>query len=199
MVKSSITYSSQPRLVAVGHINNDNQMDIIVANSSTNTIGIFLSDSNGTFANQTAYLIGPDSNPHSIIINDFNNDSYLDIVVANYGNNNIGIFIGHDNGHFDTQKLFSTGSSHPLFITMGDFNNHDRLDIVVATYGTDNVCVLLGNGDGSFQDQTTYFTGYDSIPYSLAVGHFNQELTLEIDQVLCHQKSKYQDILVFKS
>ncbi|CAF4004216.1 unnamed protein product, partial [Rotaria sp. Silwood1] len=43
MMISSIISNSQPRSVAVGDVNNDNQMDIVVANSGTNTIGIFLS------------------------------------------------------------------------------------------------------------------------------------------------------------
>ena len=36
-MKSSIIYNSQPRSVAVGDFNNDNQIDIVVANSGTNT------------------------------------------------------------------------------------------------------------------------------------------------------------------
>jgi hypothetical protein len=155
-------------------------MDIVVANSGTNNIGIFLSNIDGNFSNQQTYPTGNYSLPYSVVVNDFNNDNYLDIAVANYGTNNIGIFLGYSNGSFANQKLFSTGSSRPLFITSGDFNNDNRSDIAVANYGTDNIGVLLGYGDGSFQDQITSFTGYDSLLYSLAVGDFNDDNHLDI-------------------
>ncbi|CAF1186071.1 unnamed protein product [Rotaria sordida] len=180
MMESSIVSDSQPRSVAVGDVNNDNQIDIVVANSGSNTIGIFLSKGNGLFEEQKIYPTGPQSCPYSIVISDFNNDNYLDIAVANYGINSIGIFFGHANGNSFSQKLFSTGSSRPLFITTGDFNNDNQMDIIIANYGTNNIGIFLGYGNGSFQDQITYFTGYDSIPFSLAVGNFNNDNNLDI-------------------
>ena len=178
--KSSISYSSQPRSIAIGDLNNDNRLDIVVANSGTNTIGIFISNIDGTFSNQNTYSTGLQSRPYSIVINDFNNDNYLDIAVANYGTNNIGIFLGYGNATFENQKVFSTGSSHPLFITTGDINNDNRTDIIIVNYGTNNIGIFLGNGDGSFQSPIIYFTGYDSIPYSLAIGDFNNDNNLDI-------------------
>jgi hypothetical protein len=155
-------------------------MDIVVANSGTNNIGILLSKIDGTFLNQQTYPTGIYSRPYSVVVNDFNNDNYLDIAVANYGTNNIGIFLGYGNGSFASQKLFSTGSSHPLFIATDDFNKDNRSDIAVANYGTNNIGVFLGYGDGSFQNQITSFTGYDSLLYSLAVGDFNEDNHLDI-------------------
>jgi hypothetical protein len=172
--------SSQPRSVIIGDVNNDNQMDIIVANSGTNTIGIFISKSDGIFENQQTYTTGTNSRPYSIVTSDFNNDNYLDIAVANYGTNNIGIFIGNGNGLFNDQNLFSLGSSRPLFITVSDFNKDNRTDIIVTNYGTNSIGILLGYGNGSFQDQTTYSTGYDSIPYSLVVADFNEDNRMDI-------------------
>jgi hypothetical protein len=180
MMKSSLIFSSQPRSVAVGDFNNDYQIDIAVANSGTNTIGIFLSNGDGTFVDQQTYSTGSASRPYSIVVSDFNNDNYLDIAVANYGTNNIGIFLGNGNGTFTNQRVFSTGSSRPLFVTIGDVNKDNRIDFVVANYGTNSIGILLGYGNGSFQDQTTYSTDYDSIPYSLAVGDFNNDNHLDI-------------------
>ncbi|CAF2417401.1 unnamed protein product [Rotaria sp. Silwood2] len=179
-MESSIVSSSQPRSVAVGDFNNDHQMDIVVANSGRNTIGIFLAQDNATFTNQKIYSTGFTSSPYSLVVNDFNNDKNLDIAVANYGTNNIGIFLGYKNGTFANQKVVSLGSSRPFFITIGDFNNDNQMDIAVANYGTNTVGILLGNGNGSFQDQTTYPTGYDSLPYALAVGDFNKDNQLDI-------------------
>jgi hypothetical protein len=179
-IKSSLVSSSQPRCVAVGDVNKDHQIDIVVANSGTNTIGIFLSKGDGNFEKEQTYSTGSGSRPYWIAVNDFNNDNDLDVAVANYGTNNIGIFLGNGNGTFVNQNIYSLGSSRPLFITIGDFNKDNRMDIVVANYGTASVSILLGYGDGSFQDQITYSTGYDSIPTSLAVGDFNKDNHLDI-------------------
>jgi hypothetical protein len=142
-MKSSIILSSQPRLIAVGDVNNDHRMDIIVANSGTNMIGIFLSKGDGTFADQQTYFTGSESLPYSIAVADFNRDNYLDIAVANYGINSIGIFLGNGNKTFTDQTLFSLGSSRPLFIAIGDFNSDNRTDIVASNYGTNNIGILL--------------------------------------------------------
>ncbi|CAF1181469.1 unnamed protein product [Rotaria sp. Silwood1] len=179
-MKSSIVSSSQPRSIAVGDFNHDHQMDFVVANSGTNSIGIFLAQDNETFTNQQIYPTGFDSRPYSLIVNDFNNDNYLDIAVANYGTNNIGVFLGNKNGKFANQSVFSLNSSRPVFITTGDFNNDNQIDIVVANNNTDTIGILLGNGDGSFQNQIIYSTDYDSLPCALAIGDFNKDNQLDI-------------------
>jgi hypothetical protein len=177
---SSLITSSQPRSVVAGDFNNDDYIDIIVANSGTHTIGIFLSKGDGTFTHQHTYSTGSQSRPYSIVVGDFNNDNNLDIAVANYGTNNIGIFLGNGNGSCTAQNVFSLDSSRPLFITVADFNQDNQTDIVVANYGTNSVGILLGYGNGSFQDPTTYSTGDDSIPSSLVVGDFNKDNELDI-------------------
>ena len=61
-----------------------------------------------------------------------NNDHQLDIVVANNGNNNMGVLLGCVNGTFFSQLTYSTGdSSEPFDLAIGDFNNDSRLDVVV--------------------------------------------------------------------
>ncbi len=69
-------------------------MDIVIANSGQDNIGILLQGNNGTVIKQTTYPTGTGSYPIFVTVNDFNNDSLLDIAVANYGTNNIGIFLG---------------------------------------------------------------------------------------------------------
>ena len=179
-MKSSLVSSSQPRSVAVGDVNNDHHIDFVVANSGTNNIEVFISQQNGSFANQETYSTGFESNPRSLAIDDFNNDSYADIVFANYNTNSIGIFLGYGNGTFHNQTVISLGSSHPLFVTTGDFNKDNRIDIAVVNDGTNTISILLSYGNGSFHHQITYSTGYDSLPSSLVVGDFNNDSHLDI-------------------
>jgi hypothetical protein len=114
------TYSTgiQPYSIAVGDFNNDTRLDIVVANYGSDNVGIFLGHGNGTFANQMTYSTGLSSSPYSVAVGDFDNDAVVDIVVANYGTNNI-------------------------YVLLGDFNNDRKLDLAVANNGTDSLYIFL--------------------------------------------------------
>jgi hypothetical protein len=179
------TYStgdySRPFCVAAGDFNNDTQLDIAVVNYGTYTIGIFLGFGNGTFASFTIYSTGQSSRPRMLTIGDLNNDKHLDIVVANSGSDSVGVFFGFGNGSFNTPMTYSTGSgSKPIWVSVADLNNDHSLDIVVANSILDNVGVLLGNSLGYFSSETTYSTGFNSQPYSIAVGDFNKDKQLDV-------------------
>ncbi|CAF1552120.1 unnamed protein product, partial [Adineta ricciae] len=106
---NSFQQNSHPRSITVGDFNDDLWLDVVVSNSGTNTIGIFLNYGNGTFKEQMTFPTGDNSMPLSVTLGDFNNDTYLDIAVTNYNTHNIGIFLNYNNGSFRNQITFSTG------------------------------------------------------------------------------------------
>ena len=179
-MKSSLIVSSQPHSIALGDFDNDQRIDLVVANSGANSIGIFLAQDNQTFAEQKKYDTGSDSFPYSVAVGDFNRDSNLDIALANYGRNSIGILRGNGDGTFGSQVEFSLSSSRPLFINVGDFNNDRRMDIVVVNYGTNSIGLLIGYGDGNFKPWKSSFVGFDSTPWALTVADFNQDKYLDV-------------------
>jgi hypothetical protein len=124
------------------------------------------------------YSTGLDSSPYSIAAGDFNNDSRLDIVVANYYSNNVGIFLGYGNGSFTNQTTYPT-DSFPSSVAVEDFNNDTILDIAVSNHGSDNVGVLLGYGDGTFENMIRFSMEYGSGPFSVVVGDFNNDRKLD--------------------
>ncbi|CAF1551502.1 unnamed protein product, partial [Adineta steineri] len=172
--------------VAIGDFNNDSRQDIVVTNSGNDNIGVFFGYGNGKFQNQTTYLTGIGSRPQSVAVGDFNNDNYLDIVVANYGNESIGIFLGFINGSFSNQIKYSIGfGSRPSSIIVFDFNKDYQLDIVITDDGTSNVIMLVGFGNGSFGLLTKYRTGYNSQPCALAIADFNNDFETDITIANC--------------
>ena len=167
---------SRPSSVALGHFNNDTILDIAIANSATNTIGILLGYGNRMFSSVTTYSTGDDSNPLSLAVGDFNNDSRTDIVVANSNANNVVVLIGHGDGNFSTSMTYSMGvGSQPVSVALGDFNRDHQLDIAVANYGTNNVCILFGDGNGTVIKETSYPLAYDSRPNSIVFKDLNND------------------------
>ena len=179
-VNDAIQYDSQPRSLAIGDFNQDNNLDVVVANSGEDDIGIFFGYYNGSFSKQIIYSTGDQSNPYSVVVNHFNQDNYLDIAVANYGTHTIGVFFGKENGTFDNQTTFSTDIAHPLYLSSADLNNDTKHDIIVVNYGTNDISIYFGDGDGRFENKTSYSNGYDSIPYSLVIADFNHDNYLDI-------------------
>ncbi|CAF3807942.1 unnamed protein product, partial [Rotaria sp. Silwood1] len=138
-------------------------MDIVVANTGTDNVGVFLLYDNGYFASQMTYPTGHGSAPRMVVVGDFNNDNQLDIAVANFGTNSIGILLGNGDGNFSNQTAIDTTSSRPLCLALGDFNNDKQLDIAIANYGTNSIGVYLGLGNASFTALKTMSTGFDSL------------------------------------
>jgi hypothetical protein len=174
---------SRPRSFVIGDFNNDGRMDIGVSNSGNDNIGVFLGCGHIFFASQVTFSTGLNSSPYSIAAGDFNNDTYLDIVVANYKSNNVGVFLGFGNGSFANQTTYLSGSE-PKFVAVGDINNDMILDIIVANYGSNNLGIFLGHGDGTFVGMTLIPLEYGSHPFMVLVGDLNNDRKL--DFVVAH-------------
>jgi hypothetical protein len=174
------SHGSQPRSFAIGDFNNDDRMDIAVANFGSHTIGIFLGYGNISFANQLSYSTDSYSSPYSIAVGDFNNDTRLDIVVTNYDSDKVGVFLGYGNGSFTNQTTFSTGfDSDPYSVAVDDFNGDTISDIVVTNHATNTLGVFLGYGNGTFTSLIPFSLAYGSQPFFVVVGDFNSDKKLD--------------------
>ena len=58
---------------------------------------------------------------------DCNNDTFLDIIVANYYGSNQGIFLGQNDGTFDQFFVVATNYGfHPILVSSDDFNKDEK-------------------------------------------------------------------------
>ncbi|CAF0810793.1 unnamed protein product [Adineta steineri] len=172
---------SKPQAATIDDFDNDGQLDIVVCNSQSSTIGIFLGYGNGSFQNQVTYSTGTQANPEWLASGDFNNDNRSDVAVANYFTNTIGILLGQGNGSFDTVTEYSSGDgSTPVYLTIIDITNDNLLDVVVANFAASSIIILYGLGDGTFLLSKPYSTGIQSSPQSLAIADMNNDGQLDI-------------------
>ncbi|CAF1269254.1 unnamed protein product [Adineta steineri] len=128
---------------------------ILTTESTTLMVNMLTKESTTTTSTESCYLtltsqsetysIGSDA--RSLILRDFNQDSFLDLAVTNYKNHTISILLGNKNGKFRVQKVYSTGDeSYPMGITSGDFNNDTFLDIAVALSKQNEIAIFFGIG-----------------------------------------------------
>lgn len=90
--------AANPIGIAIGDLNGDKQLDIVLADYATrlgNTIRILYNSplAPGTFS--TPALVYPSSGtgPHDILLHDFNDDGLLDIAITNLDSNTIGVLL----------------------------------------------------------------------------------------------------------
>ena len=176
---TSVTYfadvpTSHPWSVAVGDFNNDQQLDIAIAEWGVDSISIILGYGNGSFTSPILYSTGPRTRPVYVAVGDFNHDHSLDIISANYGGDSVALFLGYGNGSFQQSTTFFTGlGSAPNSVAVADVNNDTHLDLVIVNNGKDNIGICLGDGKGNFTEQITFSGGPDSSPWYTVAGDFN--------------------------
>jgi hypothetical protein len=113
-------------------------------NAATDNICILFGYGNGSFTTVATYSTGIGSNPSFVAVDDLNKDNHLDLVIANWGINNVLVFFGLDNDTFSSPKSYSVGyDARPQSIIIADFNNDNLLDIAIANYGTNRVEILF--------------------------------------------------------
>jgi hypothetical protein len=161
-----------PRPVAIGDFNGDGKADIAAGNQiGRHDLSILLGNGAGGFGPVTDYPIESFADPFSLVIDDFNGDTKLDIVVAERGRDRVALLLGNGSGGFLTPTFSSVGDA-PTGLALADFNRDGFRDVAVANSTSSNVSLLLGNGSGGFSSGGAYFA---RLPTSVAAGDFNSD------------------------
>ncbi|MCE9562506.1 MAG: FG-GAP-like repeat-containing protein [Planctomycetes bacterium] len=161
---------NQPYSVAVGDVNGDSKLDLVVANYGSNNVSVLLGNGDGTFP--TILNLPAGNSPHSVALGDVNGDGKPDLAVANSTTNNVSILLGNGNGTFQGPQPFAVGAK-PIAVVVKDFNFDGKLDLAVTNNLGNTVSVLSGKGDGTFLAPQTLISGAN--PFGIAVGDFNND------------------------
>ncbi len=143
------TFSSDTnarRAVAMGDINNDGWLDLVVGNNGQRN-QVYLNDGS------SAFLPGSDistaaNNTQAVALGDVDNDGWLDLVAGNDGQRNQ-VYLNDGSGSFAAGSDIDTAANNTRTVALGDVDNDGDLDVVAGNSGQPNR-VYLNDGSGSF-------------------------------------------------
>jgi hypothetical protein len=179
--------SLQPASVAVGDLNGDDLLDLVMADryGYGGPVLVWLGNGDGTLRTPpTTVFFG--TFQFGLVLGDFNHDAIPDLGLTTGTHPDTGrgrgvhLLVGRGDGTFDWAFSRDPGEE-PMALALGDFNADGHLDLAVILIRTGDhggLQVLLGNGDGTFQSLPIESLGrFSRFP---TVGDFNGDGQLDL-------------------
>ena len=148
--------------LAVADVNGDGKADIVALTTTpisgtldtTNSLLIYLSQGNGTFAPPVTLAISL-TDAQDMIVADVNKDGKSDIVLlssnSTAGTSSLTSFLGHGDGTFAAGVNSTLGGLYLVSLASADVNGDGNPDVLIgACCGNTLASIALGNGDGTF-------------------------------------------------
>ena len=138
--------TNNSRSTALGDVDGDGDLDIVVANEAAQGNRIYVNDGSGTFTDFGQSLGTNDS--QFVALGDVDDDGDLDMVVANFNQGNR-VYNNNGSGLFtDSGQSLGTNISHS--IALGDVDDDGDLDMVVGNSVGNRI--YSNDGNGTFTD-----------------------------------------------
>jgi len=190
-----VVYAKPVGPMAVGDVNNDGRLDLVVTTGFESESGfdIAIGKGDGTFEapefHKTRGL-----GVSGIAVSDINNDGIADVMAACECSassctvkHRVGIFLGTGGGAFGPERVYQlplSGTERPIPIKVADVNHDGNSDLLFLEFGsngvtnTSSLTVMLGRGDGTFRTPHSFFPGNG--PNALTTADFNHDGKLDV-------------------
>ncbi len=141
---SPVPVQQRPFCTALGDLNADRTLDLVVTQDDTSLIVVLLGDGRGGFDNAPDSPVDAGERGYRMCLADVNGDGRTDMVTGTAGNSVV-VLLGDGKGGFAAAPgcPFGVGGG-PWGVALGDVNGDERLDIVTCNQDSNDVTVLLG-------------------------------------------------------
>ena len=155
-----------------------NDPDLFIANAGSRNNSLYRNDNGGQFVKiTTGAIVNDGGSAIGCSWGDYNNDSYLDLFVANFLNQNNFLYRNNGDGTFTkiTSGAIVSDGGNSVGSTWSDFDNDGDVDLFVGNDGQNNF-LYSNNGNGQFTRITSgdiVNTGGSS--FGLSSGDFDDD------------------------
>jgi hypothetical protein len=140
-----------PASFAVGDLDGDGDLDILVGDTFFSSTGVSVLKNNGdqTFGAPVDYSLPQNQTVGEVAVSDFDSDGDLDAFATVRGNFDqllkIMVWRNNGNGTFAAPIEFATGQG-PADLVIADFTGDGKPDVITANYGASSISILRHNG-----------------------------------------------------
>lgn len=160
--------------VTTGDLNHDGNCDVTVYSGQ---IQVYLGMGDGSFSFPSNYTTG--NTVYAIAAADFNGDTNLDLVTANYSYSSMTVIFGNADGTFSgSTNISGDFSEYHHSVAVGDFNGDGKPDLTCVNFYDRSVSVRLNSGSGVFGPDLRFVAGFG--PSSVAVTDFDGDGNTDI-------------------
>lgn len=190
--------------LAIGDVDSDGDLDVIVGNSYFNNFGLvtsqatnalYLNDGLSNFTDDKRIAIGPSNSPTAALaLGDIDRDGDLDLIVGNAvftTTNSSGqlielrtearntVYLNDGVGNF-TESLTFAATDNTQSVVLADLDENGTLDLVVGNKGEENRIYWNNEGTGFTNEAVQLFGSADSATTSIAVGDVDADGLLDL-------------------
>jgi hypothetical protein len=176
-----------PTSFALGDLDGDGDLDILVGDSFFGSPGVSVLKNNGdqTFAAPVYYSLPLNQVVGEVALSDFDSDGDLDAFATIRGDFDqmlkIMVWRNNGDGTLDAPIEFATGQG-PVGIVLADFTGDGKPDVVTANYGGSSISILKHNGlsgnSAGFLAPVTFSTANRA--EKIAAAHVNDDEILDV-------------------
>jgi hypothetical protein len=164
-----------PDATAVGDIDGDGDLDLVVTSDAPDKISILLNTGNGSFAAPIHIFLANGSSPHTPVTGDLDGDGDVDVAVSLKNSNAVQVIVNNA-GTLVPGPTFAVGAE-PRDLAIGDLDRDGDADLVVSNRSGNSVSVLRNDG-GLVFSVASYAAGTD--PRDLDLGDVTGDGLLDI-------------------
>lgn len=151
------TYStmSSTHFFAPSDIDTNGILDLVVTNSTAQSISVFFGVGDGTFSLPTDHYL--QYKPSMVLTKDMNLDGVPDVLTSTNGG--VMVLLGAPDGTLNEQQIIGHGlasNNEAPLIAIGEFNFDAHQDVIIGSRAADVVVIVSGQTDGRFEAPSVY-------------------------------------------